>query len=440
VREVAPTGARRRKSDLLNEIAVLQEAARASKSSEDAIDLLREANQNLVLATMDAQTMRDDADAINRRQVEFLAMLAHELRNPLAPISNGAQLLAILVGDDPQVLDVSQIITRQVGHMTRLLDDLLDVSRITQGTFRIESERLDLAEIVSDAIEQVRPLIDRKRHQLIVKNSRAEVCVQGDRTRLVQVLGNLLTNAAKYTPKGGKIVLRVDARPDEVYVSVSDNGIGIAPEFLSHMFDLFIQAEKSIARSDGGLGLGLAVVRDLVERHGGTVQARSKGLGKGSMFTIMLPRLIDSAPAIVLEPVIALPPDVPSLRLMVVDDNEDSARTIAMLLTAHGHHATIEYDSLAALTRAATEKPRVMLIDIGLPGMDGYELARRLRALPETRRAVLVALSGYGQQRDRELSEAAGFDYHLVKPLTEAQLMQMLVYVSVLARPDSPPP
>jgi signal transduction histidine kinase/CheY-like chemotaxis protein len=370
--------------------------------------------------------VEDELRAANRQKDQFLAMLAHELRNPLAPITTAAHLLKLGHLDPKAVRNASEIIARQAEHMTDLVNDLLDVSRVTRGLVTLEKEEIDVNAVVAGALEQVRPLIEAKRHSLTMQLSGAPVHVLGDRTRLVQVLSNILNNAAKYTPPGGEITLRVTAPGDEVVVTVSDNGIGIEPDVLPYIFELFTQAERTPDRSQGGLGIGLALVKSLVALHGGSVDARSAAPGRGSEFEIRLPRL-DALPAQFetagagvqaarLQP----------LRLMVVDDNQDAAQMLATLLEVQGHSVSVEYDGRGALQRARLERPQVMLLDIGLPDTDGYALARQLRALPELRGATLVALTGYGQNEDRRLAEEAGFDHHLVKPADLAQVSEIL--------------
>jgi signal transduction histidine kinase/ActR/RegA family two-component response regulator len=370
--------------------------------------------------------VEDDLRAANRQKDQFLAMLAHELRNPLAPITTAAQLLKMGTLDAKSIRNASEIIARQAEHMTDLVNDLLDVSRVTRGLVTLEKEELDVNAVVAGALEQVRPLIESKRHSLTMQLSGEPVHVLGDRTRLVQVLSNILNNAAKYTPTGGQITLRVTAPDERVVVTVSDNGIGIEPDVLPYIFELFTQAERTPDRSQGGLGIGLALVKSLVALHGGTVDARSEAPGRGSEFEICLPRLDASAsrPAIADGETSAARSQ--PLRVMVVDDNQDAAQMLATLLEVQGHAVSVEYDGRGALLRARIERPQVMLLDIGLPDTDGYALARQLRAIPELRGATLVALTGYGQNEDRRLAEEAGFDHHLVKPADLAQVSSIL--------------
>jgi len=373
--------------------------------------------------------VEDELRAANRQKDQFLAMLAHELRNPLAPITTAAQLLKLGTLDAKGVRNASEIIARQAEHMTDLVNDLLDVSRVTRGLVTLEKEELDVNAVVAGALEQVRPLIESKRHSLTMQLSGEPVHVMGDRTRLVQVLSNILNNAAKYTPSGGEIVMQVSAPGDQVVVCVTDNGIGIEPEVLPYIFDLFTQAERTPDRSQGGLGIGLALVKSLATLHGGSVEARSKGPGQGSQFEIRIPRLHAGTAAPGEADGEGGAAQVEPLRVMVVDDNQDAAQMLAMLLEVQGHAVSVEYDGRGALQRARLERPQVMLLDIGLPDTDGYALARKLRALPELAGATLVALTGYGQDDDRRQAEEAGFDHHLVKPADLAQVGEILASV-----------
>jgi PAS domain S-box-containing protein len=370
--------------------------------------------------------IEDELRAANRQKDQFLAMLAHELRNPLAPIMTAAQLLRMGRLDEKSVSNASEIIVRQATHMTDLVNDLLDVSRVTRGLVALEKDELDLNVIVAAAVEQVRPLVDARRHSLTLKLSGQPAHVIGDRTRLVQVISNILNNAAKYTAPGGSVLLAVTVDETRVFVTVRDNGVGIAPEILPYIFDLFTQAERTPDRSQGGLGIGLALVKSLITLHGGTVQAKSAGLGQGSEFSLCLPRVSAPAPADGQAGRHGAGQDAGHLRVMVVDDNVDAAQMLAALLEVQGHAVSVEYDGKGALERARRERPDVLLLDIGLPDMDGYELARRLRAQPENGRATLVALTGYGQNQDREEAHQAGFDHYLVKPADLGQVNEVL--------------
>jgi signal transduction histidine kinase/ActR/RegA family two-component response regulator/PAS domain-containing protein len=363
------------------------------------------------------------------RKDEFLAMLAHELRNPLAPISAAAQLLNRGPLDAERVARTSSIIARQVAHMTGLIDDLLDVSRVTRGLVVLSRDEVDLKRVVADAVEQVRPLIEARRHHFAVHLGPEPAQVEGDYKRLVQVLANLLNNAAKYTPEGGKLVVWLGVAGDQVALSVSDSGIGITQELLPKVFDLFSQAKRTPDRAQGGLGLGLALVKSLVELHGGTVAASSEGRDAGSEFTVRLPRLRErrqAQRAAAGAPVAEAQQEMAPLHLLLVDDNVDAAQTLAMLLESSGHKVTMVHDPMDALVRARLNGYDVFLLDIGLPGMDGFELARGLRALGRAKGALMVAVTGYGQQFDRDSALQAGFDHYLVKPADPAALFALL--------------
>ncbi|TWI69816.1 PAS domain S-box-containing protein [Pseudoduganella lurida] len=362
----------------------------------------------------------------DRRKDEFLAMLAHELRNPLAPIGAAAQLLQVARLDEAAVRRTSQVIGRQVEHMTHLINDLLDVSRVTRGLVNLDSAPQDIGQVIAEAVEQVAPLVEVRHQHLALRLPPVPVLVSGDRNRLVQVLTNILNNAVKYSHESGHITLTARVVADYVEVEIRDDGIGMSAELVQHAFELFAQAERTPDRSAGGLGLGLALVKSLVELHGGTVRCRSAGPGQGSCFTVRLPHLQAEAAAAV--EAAAVPDDGEGrpLRILVVDDNVDAAEMLAMLLEATGHRVAVEHDALAGLARAETLRPDVCLLDIGLPGMDGIELAQRLRALPATAAAQLVAVTGYGQESDRQRTQAAGFDYHLVKPLDTGKLFAIL--------------
>jgi signal transduction histidine kinase len=371
-----------------------------------------------------------DAD---RRKDEFLAMLAHELRNPLAPISAAAQLLKMPALSPDMVRKTSEVIGRQVGHMTSLVDDLLDVSRVTRGLIDLDRKRLVVTDIVSDAVEQVRPLITSRRQDLSVVVPQDTVELDGDQKRLVQVLTNLLNNAAKYTPDGGRIELTVTPVGQDVTIAIRDNGIGIPHALLPHVFDLFTQAERTPDRSQGGLGLGLALVRSLVALHGGTVTATSEGKDRGSVFSVHLPCIAAQPEA---PGRLARPPHSKRLdrrlRLLVVDDNMDAAEMLGAFMESAGHEVAIEYEPFQAMERARVSPPDVCLLDIGLPGMDGNQLARCLRLMPQLAETTLIAVTGYGKEFDRETSIAAGFDYYFVKPADPVALVALLDRIDAL--------
>jgi signal transduction histidine kinase len=346
----------------------------------------------------------------DRRKDEFLAMLAHELRNPVAPIATAAEVLSRLVPHDNQQTLVG-IIQRQAVHLGRLLDDLLDVARITQGRIELKREVVDVGACIQLAIETAEPLIRSKAHRLTVTQTLGPIYVSADKLRLGQCMANVLVNSAKYTPDGGEICIRSYVDGPHVMVEFQDNGIGIAPEFLPRIFDLFAQAERGLDRSQGGLGVGLTVCKQILEMHGGTVVASSPGWDRGATFTLRIP--IAEQPTLAA----AAAPQQPDslLRVLIVDDNRDAADSLAMLLQFEGRQTLCAYSGEAALQQVATFEPQLVLLDIGLPGLDGYEVARRLKAdFPKLR---VIALSGYGQVEDRQRSAAAGFDAHLVKPV-----------------------
>jgi PAS domain S-box-containing protein len=368
--------------------------------------------------------------AAARAKDEFLAMLAHELRNPLAPIGAAAELLQIMTLDEKRVRQTSKVIGRQVRHMTTLVDDLLDVSRLTRGLVDLDRAPLDIRHVVADAVEQVTPLIQAKRHRLALHLPPDITTVSGDKKRLIQVVANILNNAAKYTHEDGNIALSVEVYADHVAIKVEDNGVGMETNLTARAFDLFTQAERTPDRSSGGLGLGLALVKRLTELHGGKVSCSSPGLGKGSTFSVYLPRQVDSTGDC--DRVHSGLPgthEAASLRILVVDDNEDAAAMIAMLLDAMGHHVMVEHSSRKALERIKHDVPQVCVLDIGLPEMNGIELAKRLRAEPETANALLIAVTGYGQAEDRQQTKAAGFDHHLIKPADINRLSAILANV-----------
>lgn len=362
--------------------------------------------------------LRQAAENANRAKDEFLAMLGHELRNPLSPIVTALQLMKLQGPEGSE--RAREVIERQVTHLTRLVDDLLDVSRIARGKVELKAGVVEMSEIVAKAIEMSSPLLEQRNHTLAVQVPRRGLLVDADITRLSQVVSNLLTNAAKYTPAGGHITIRGEAVDDEVLLHVRDTGIGITPDVLPHIFDLFVQERQAIDRAQGGLGIGLTIVRNLIERHGGSVQAKSEGQGRGSEFTIRLPKATwaeqtqDIPRGLEIERV---GPKAGAPRVLIVDDNEDGAEMLAIILSQKGYDTRVAHDALRALEIAAVFAPRIAFIDIGLPVMDGYELAERLRAMPALNDIRLIALTGYGQESDRRRAREAGFDQHLVKPV-----------------------
>ncbi len=379
---------------------------------------------------------RVQAERLSHAKDEFLAMLAHELRNPLAPISSSASLLSMQFATEPRICQTSSIISRQVKHMSRLIDDLLDVSRVTRGLVKLKLATVDFREVVTGALDQTRPLVLEKLHQVRVELPEAPVWVRGDQTRLVQSVANIVNNAAKYTPKGGQIALALEAVDGRMVLRVRDNGSGMPPDLVPSVFDLFTQGARTLARSQGGLGLGLTLVKRLVDLHEGEVAAHSEGVGFGSTFTLTLPCVAgacggtDAQPG---DPEAARAVLQRKLRVLVVDDNSDAADSLSTLLQVQGHATSVEYDAQSALRRARAERPDVMLIDIGLPDVDGYQLAQELRALPETAATVPVAVTGYGQAKDRERALQAGFAHHLVKPVDMTALARILESSAALA-------
>ncbi|HEY1379601.1 MAG TPA: response regulator [Gemmataceae bacterium] len=390
---------------------------------------------------LDNARLYEDVQQADRQKNEFLSMLAHELRNPLAPIRNAVAVLRA-TGTDPSALNwAGGVIDRQVRHLVRLVDDLLDISRITRGKIRLRPEPVDVAAVVAQAVEASRPEIEARRHRLEVSVTQQPLWVNGDPARLAQVLTNLLNNAAKYTEPGGRVWLTADAACAEkdparplglAVLSVRDTGIGIPPDMLPRVFDLFTQGDHSLDRSEGGLGIGLTLVRRLVELHGGTVTAASDGPGRGSEFTVRLPLAdrAESAGGNGADGPYAAEAPPHGLRVLVVDDNVDGAESLARLLRLGGHEVRLAHDGPAALTTAGEFRPEAVVLDIGLPGMDGFQVARRLRDAADTKGAVIVAVTGYGREEDRVRSREAGFDHHLVKPVDVDTLCDLLAAAS----------
>jgi PAS domain S-box-containing protein len=368
--------------------------------------------------------MEDEVRESDRKKDDFIALLAHELRNPLAPIRNALQILQMAGGDSAAADNARAIMERQLGHMVRLIDDLLDVSRISRNKMELRRERVQLADVVAAATEAVSPLVQAAGHTLNVVLPTVPVFLDADLTRLAQVFGNLLTNSIKYTPPGGKIELRAEREGSEIVVCVADDGIGIPQEFLPQIFEMFSQVDRSVERATGGLGIGLALVKGLVEMHGGTITAASAGSGRGSSFTVRLPMHTGAAP--VRPPVEnALPGG--KFRVLVVDDNRDGALTLAMMLRLLGNDVATAHDGLEALATAEAMRPDVVLMDVGMPKMNGLEATRQIKASTWGRNMIVIALTGWGQEGDRCASSEAGCDGHLVKPVEVTELQQMLV-------------
>jgi len=367
----------------------------------------------------------EELAAADRRKNEFLAMLAHELRNPLAPIRNSLEEIHLRGAGEAAIEQAVEVAGRQVRHMARLLEDLLDVSRITRGKVKLRKAPLEIGTVVAHAIETTRPMIEASRHELVVMQPAEPIWLNGDVTRLEQVVSNLLNNAAKYTEPGGRILLSVAREGNEAVLKVEDQGIGLSAEMLTRVFDLFSQADLSLDRSQGGLGIGLTLVRSLVEMHGGSVVAQSEGLGLGSLFVVRLP-VLASAP--IPRPVAPPAPALSSAtkNLLLVDDHQDSALSLARVLRLWGHKVTVAHDGPTAVDVATSRPFDIILLDIGLPGMDGLQVARRLRSDPNAGKSTLVALTGYGQDEDQRRSRNAGFDFHLIKPVNLDDLRRLL--------------
>jgi PAS domain S-box-containing protein len=369
-----------------------------------------------------------DLSEANRRKDEFLATLAHELRNPLAPIRNGLQIMKLASDDAPSVAAARAMMERQLEQLVRLVDDLLDVSRITRGNVVLRKERAPLDAVLRSAVETSRPLIEQMGHQLTLKLPEQPVVVYGDFTRLAQVFLNLLNNAAKYSDPQGHLWMTAEPQGDSVAVTVRDTGIGIPADKLTSIFEMFSQVDRSLEKAQGGLGIGLTLVKQLVEMHGGSVEARSEGSGRGSEFLVRLPILQESF----------VPPAAPgddlapkaALRILIVDDNRDGAESLGMMLNLMGNQTRTAHDGEAGVAMAEKFRPDVVLIDIGMPKLNGYEACRRLREQPWGKAMLLIAVTGWGQDEDRRRSHEAGFDHHLVKPVQPQALMKLLTELS----------
>jgi signal transduction histidine kinase len=396
-------------------VSTIRSALRARQRQYQARDYLAERER-----TAEALQRAD------RRKDEFLAILAHELRNPLAPIRNSLQILRMTASSDPTAERVCDMMERQVHHMVRLVDDLMEASRITRGLIELRKEETDLATVIRTAIDTSKPLIEGKGHQLAMSLPSEAICLYGDAMRLGQVFSNLLNNAAKYTEPGGQIWLTAKQERNEVIVSVKDNGIGLSPETLQVVFDMFMQVDRS-NRSQGGLGIGLTLVKNLVELHGGAITALSAGPGAGSEFVVRLPIATAGHGSSSAPEARSVPERVPRRKVLVVDDNQDAASSLAMLLTYLGAEVQVVNDGRSALSLVGSYRPHVVLLDIGMPGMDGFEVARQIRSHAEYDDVMLIALTGWGQAEDRHRTRDAGFDHHLVKPADITALRSLLV-------------
>lgn len=395
---------------------------RAAALRDEAGDIIRWFGTNTDVTPL--HTAQEKLRAADRRKDEFLAMLAHELRNPLAPIATAAELLKHASGNAALVQKTSRVIARQVDHMSKLVEDLVDVSRVTRGHIALRHEHLRINDILHEAIEQTCPLVETKAQVFEADLSGGGYFVHGDKTRLIQIFANILNNAAKYTPAGGHIALRLAASADRLQVTVEDSGAGITATLLPHIFELFTQGERLPDRAQGGLGLGLSLVKRLVELHGGTVSAESAGKGRGSLFTVDLPRALVEPPSPVVESSAVRHSSEHSL--LVVDDNVDAAQTMAMLLESEGYKVGVAHTAKEALEAGRRLAPTVLFVDIGLPDMDGHQLAREMRAMAATRNSRLVALTGYGQPEDRQKAKDAGFDEFMVKPASLSGMLSVI--------------
>jgi signal transduction histidine kinase len=422
--------------------------AEKTRELETLNRVLQRANEELESANRLLQTEVAERTRVelalkeaDRHKDEFLAMLAHELRNPLAPIHNAVQLMHRQSFADPQLTWSRDVIGRQLAHLTRLVDDLLDVSRITRGKINLSKEVIELETLMTRTLETVQPLLEERGHKLTVEVPHGILAVLGDPTRLVQALGNVLGNAAKYTERGGHITVAAAESGSEVVIRVRDNGIGIPAELMPMIFNLFTQLDRTSGPAQSGLGIGLALVQRLVEMHGGSVSARSDGLGKGSEFLIRLPLFIretvesgqpiQQPSALEQSMTNAEGPARTQRRILVADDNNDALESLATLLQLSGHEVYTAANGAMALESAEAHRPEVALLDIGMPKLDGYEVARRIRAQPWGQRITLVALTGWGQDSDRRRSQEAGFDSHLVKPLDLDKLTELLAALPI---------
>jgi PAS domain S-box-containing protein len=415
---------------LLGAVNVLVDISDRKRAEDD----LRRAKEERDAQLADLTRLHETSERLyvqlqeaDRRKDEFLATLAHELRNPLAPVQNAVHILRAQGTPGPALQWAREVIDRQVRQMARLVDDLLDLSRISTGKLELRQGRVELAEVLYAAVETSRPLIEACGHELSVSVPPVPVFIDGDLTRLAQVVSNLLNNAAKYTERGGRITLTAERQGSDAVVSVRDTGVGIPAAMLARVFDMFTQVDRSLDRTHGGLGIGLTLVKRLVELHGGSITAHSDGPGRGSEFVVRLPAVIESPRA----PERSDRPGEPAapaaaLRILAVDDNRDAAASLGMLLRIMGHDVRTAHDGLEAIELADEFRPDVTLLDIGLPKLNGYEAARRIRQQPWGRGMVLIATTGWGQESDRRLSRESGFDHHLVKPLDPAALLDLL--------------
>jgi signal transduction histidine kinase/CheY-like chemotaxis protein len=411
---------------------------RRDRFEPEEIEFLRTITSYVTVAHERLRLVDELCDA-DRKKDDFIALLAHELRNPLAPLRNGLHVIGISPPDSPAVGRARTIMERQLSHMVRLIDDLLDVSRISLNKLLLRRARVALADVVASAIETARPAIDAFEHEFTVSLPEEPVYLDADLTRLAQVFGNLLTNASKYTPKRGHIALRAELKGGSVVVSVEDNGIGLHPQSLRSIFGMFSQVDHGLERTTGGLGIGLALVKGLSEMHGGSVRAESEGPGKGSRFIVTLPSAPGTAQAAGSE-TDAARPSRQSRRILLVDDNQDSVESLATTLRLCGNEVHIAHDGIEAVERADELRPEVIVMDLGMPRLNGYEATRRIRAHEWARGIVIVALTGWGQDSDRRQSQEAGCDAHVVKPVDPGSLLHLITDLCARKPLDRPEP
>ena len=416
---------RQRVAGLLAEVESLRQTNETQPELEDLVQKLREANQHLVIATVGAQDRLSGAEALNRRQEQFLSMLAHELRNPLAPLAMAAQLLGKIADSHLQLPRLQGIISRQVAHMTHLVDDLLDASRISSGKIMLQKRPLRLSQIIDSALETSQPFIDRRHQHLRLSLPYDALWIEGDLIRLAQVFANLLINAAKFSPEYEQISISARRQHNAVLISVQDHGIGIALEQQTSIFELFTQGFQSLERSQGGLGIGLSLVRTIVELHRGSVNVSSAGVGLGSVFTVLLPLCASPVPEAALAP--PEPVRAPSLHILLIEDNTDTNDTMSELLRQEGHIIACAADGKSGLLMAREHAYDAIVCDIGLPGMSGFEVARQLRLQVRQPMPCLIALTGYNQGEHRVRALQAGFDHYLMKPVAIEVLLNLVL-------------
>lgn len=415
---------RKKTADFLTHVEELDAAIQNQQVLETLVVQLRDANQHLVLATFDAQDLQAKAESANHRQEEFLAMLAHELRNPLAPIATAADLLGKIATAHPLLPKLYGIISRQIGHMAHLVDELLDASRINTGNIPLQKQALLLSEIIDSSVETSQPFIDKRHQKLSIHLPDKSITINGDLIRLTQVVSNLMINATKFTPENGHIDVSVQTLPHQVSISIKDDGIGIAPEVQPRIFDLFTQGPTSLDRSQGGLGIGLSLVRTIVKMHGGTVSVNSDGLGSGSEFIVELPLSSESISDNTCVAVDANP--VLGRRILLIEDNLSANEILSESLTMEGHTVTSAFDGISGLAMAQKNIYDVIVCDIGLPGLDGYEVVKQLRINTAKAVPLCIAISGYSEPKNRPGAEQAGFDHYLVKPISARTLADLI--------------